>query len=98
MLKKSHFILKALLFSYFNKFRYYFLIIVSFIFISCGAGKAKKLASIQVNFLDDYIIPAEQFMGDEEIGGLSGIDFDGENYYVVCDAPSSPLRKRGAFK
>lgn len=90
MLKKSHFILKALLFSYFNKFRYYFLIIVSFTFISCGAGKAKKSASIQVNFLDDYIIPAKAFMEDEEIGGLSGIDFDGENFYVVCDAPSSP--------
>ena len=90
MPKKSHFILKALLFSLINKISRFFLIIVSFILLGCGAGKPKKSASIQLRLIDDYIIPDNQFIGNEKIGGLSGIDFDGEKFYVVCDAPSKP--------
>ncbi len=90
MLKDSHFSLKALLFYHFHKFQPLFLIILSFTFWSCGAGKASKSASIQFHLLDDYIIPAELYVEKTQIGGLSGIDFDGENYYVVCDNPSNP--------
>ncbi|MBW2961164.1 esterase-like activity of phytase family protein [Mesonia aestuariivivens] len=90
MLKKSHFILKALLYSYFHKTRILSLISVCLILIGCGAGKPKSSASIQINYLDDYIIPADFNFKRTRIGGLSGIDFDGKYYYVVCDSPSNP--------
>lgn len=90
MLKDSHFSLNALLFYCFQKFKPLSLIILCCALWSCGAGKASKSAIIQFNYLDDYIIPENLYFENTEIGGLSGIDFDGENYYVVCDNSSKP--------
>jgi len=66
------------------------LVIIFFTIISCGAGKPSKNNSLQIKFLDDYLIPANFTFQNTKVGGLSGIDYDGENYYVVSDHPSTP--------
>lgn len=45
----------------------------------------KNTFPFALHFLDDYTIPAQVFLDSTEIGGLSGIDFNGENYLLVSD-------------
>lgn len=88
--KKSHNYLNAMLFYYFRKNYLYLLACISLTFISCGAGKIPEDTSIKLQLLDDYIIPANFTFENSHVGGLSAIDYDGKNYYAVCDEGSKP--------
>ncbi|WP_339659960.1 esterase-like activity of phytase family protein [Croceibacter atlanticus] len=57
---------------------------------SCSSLKVSKTPAYKVNYLDDYIYPKQVFIDGNEIGGLSGIDYDGTKYYLICDQPSKP--------
>lgn len=71
---------------------YFFLLLtpISLIFSSCGVSKINKSATIQLRFLDEYVIPDNTTYEGTLVGGLSGIDYDGEFYYVIVDVPSNP--------
>lgn len=87
----SYFILKTLLFlKRFKKLEFPPLLIVCFLITGCHGAKIDKNASVQLRFLDEYVIPKNLVVSGTKIGGLSGIDFDGEHYYVICDLPSNP--------
>lgn len=57
---------------------------------SCGGSKVSNDTSIKLHYLDEYIIPEDLTFEGTKIGGLSDLDYDGENFYTVCDLPSSP--------
>ena len=58
-------------------------------FISC-VQTHKKSQKIELVFLDEYVLPANQIFNNTKIGGLSGIDFFDGNYYLVVDDSKLP--------
>ncbi|SDS37343.1 Uncharacterized conserved protein [Gillisia sp. Hel1_33_143] len=60
------------------------------ILTSCGTSKKISTENITLKFLDDYIIPADLEIDGTKVGGLSGIDYHNDNFYLVCDHPGNP--------
>lgn len=58
--------------------------------LSCGASKIAPDATYKVRFLDEYIIPENFEVEGTKVGGLSDLDYDGEDFYAIVDQPSSP--------
>ncbi len=69
-------------------------IVAVLITISC-LGCSKKL---QLNFLDEYIIPDTLSFHNFPVGGLSGIDYDGDNYFMVVDDAVHPRILKAAIQ
>lgn len=57
---------------------------------SCGTTKKIDYSNIQLNFLDDFVLPEILEIGGTKVGGLSGIDHYDGTYYLVCDHPGNP--------
>ncbi len=66
------------------------LITICQIFIGCAVTKKVQKDAIQVSFMDEYILPADLDFQDTRVGGLSGIDFENDKYFLVCDQSSDP--------
>lgn len=66
-----------------------FIITIS-VFGSCTSTRIAKNAELQIKYLDEYVIPDNLSYENTKVGGLSGIDFDGEKYYAVADDPKNP--------
>lgn len=67
-----------------------FFLLILLLTTACGTSKKIYDDSLQITFLDDFIIPANfQFEGTT-VGGLSGIEYDNGTYYLVCDHPGNP--------
>lgn len=62
---------------------------VLLIFISCSVQKTID-KGIKLKFLSEYVYPAKQEFQNTVIGGLSGIDFYKNNYFIVVDDPKTP--------
>lgn len=56
---------------------------------SCGSSKKITTDNITLNFIDDYIIPADLEIDGTKVGGLSGIDYYNDEFYIVCDHPGN---------
>ncbi|MCF8274116.1 MAG: esterase-like activity of phytase family protein [Flavobacteriaceae bacterium] len=58
--------------------------------LGCKSVKISNYKNLKVTFLSDYILPEDIFVNSTEVGGLSGIDFCNETYYLVCDDSNNP--------
>ncbi len=58
--------------------------------MGCGTSKKITTDSIELRFLDDYIIENDLMIEGTKVGGLSGIDYKDGTYYIVCDHPGNP--------
>ena len=67
------------------------LLILSFILSACGGARISESATVQLRFLDEYIIPKDLKVDENLIGGLSDLDYDGEYFYTVSDIPRNPM-------
>ena len=59
-------------------------------FMGCGTSKKIFTDSIELRFLDDYIIENDLMIEGTKVGGLSGIDYKDGTYYIACDHPGDP--------
>lgn len=57
----------------------------------CSTTKALKAPSHQIDFLDEYVLPAGYNYQNETFGGISGIDYKNGELIMVNDSPSNPL-------
>jgi len=57
---------------------------------SCGTSKKLTSKNVELRYLDDFILPSDLIIDGTKVGGLSGIDFYNDNYYLVCDHPANP--------
>ncbi len=57
---------------------------------SCGTSKELTSKNVELRYLDDYILPSDLIVDETKVGGLSGIDFHANKYYLVCDHPGNP--------
>jgi hypothetical protein len=62
------------------KFSFLFL---SLFLLNCSSTKNTNI--IKLRFIDEYVIPANTIYKNTLVGGLSGIDFHDNQYYVVSD-------------
>jgi len=46
--------------------------------------------TIQLKFLDEYVLPADTKLENTIVGGLSGIEYKNGKYYLISDQPSNP--------
>lgn len=74
----------------------YGVIITSIMLLFVGCSKqisvTKKVRQNQTKlmFLDEYVYPAKQELKSTVIGGVSGVDFYKNVYYIVVDDPQTP--------
>ncbi|CAM1366684.1 esterase-like activity of phytase family protein [Tenacibaculum xiamenense] len=64
--------------------KYVFLLIIGMCFLGC------KKNNIHVRFLDEYVLQDSSIFQKSIVGGLSGIDNYGGNYYFVVDDAREP--------
>lgn len=64
--------------------------LISMLLCSCGVSKIDRTVKYQVNFLDEYIYESTDSFKGNIIGGLSGIDYDGEKFILISDKSRSP--------
>ncbi|MFV1449729.1 esterase-like activity of phytase family protein [Maribacter sp. HS] len=62
------------------------------IITSCGGKKDSKKAenTINLRFVDEYVLPAESALNSTKVGGLSSIDYANGSYYLISDNTESP--------
>jgi len=58
--------------------------------VSCKSLSTSVARTPKINFLDEFIIPKGMKLEGTTIGGLSGIDYDGQQFYIICDDPKDP--------
>ncbi len=56
-----------------------------------GCTKAvKNSQEVKLQFLDEYILPNDMLVDSTLVGGLSGIDFYKDTFYIACDDKEKP--------
>jgi len=66
------------------------LLFCAFLICSCAVTRKIENDTIQLKFLDEYVLPANIEIDNTIVGGLSGIDYKNGNYYLVSDQSSQP--------
>lgn len=56
----------------------------------CAVLKPTASETLQIRFLDEYVLPDSLWVDEAPAGGFSDLDYDGTWFYTVCDLPSSP--------
>lgn len=64
--------------------------IVCLSLLGCKTAKLNPSADYQIKFLDEYILDDFSFFKNKEIGGLSGVDYNGEHFILISDKSKSP--------
>jgi len=57
--------------------------------MGCKTAKLDLSAAYQIKFLDEFILTQKSFK-NTEIGGLSGIDYNGEYFVLISDKSTNP--------
>ncbi|HET8854895.1 MAG TPA: esterase-like activity of phytase family protein [Salinimicrobium sp.] len=70
--------------------RYLTVLLLLVVLSACKSTRIGKTQNLQLQLLDDYIIPKDLKIGGTLVGGLSGIEFHDGKYYLVSDHPSQP--------
>jgi len=60
------------------------------VMISCRSIQKRSIENLQLKFLDEYILPENIVFDGTIVGGLSGIDYYNDTYYLVCDDSKNP--------
>jgi hypothetical protein len=74
------------------------LFITTLCLAGCGTSKRIITDSIELRFLDDYIIAEDLEIDGTKVGGLSGIDYKDGSYYIACDHPGNPRIYKSEIK
>ena len=71
-----------------KKLLYYLLI--SSITLSCAVSRKVHKDEIAINFVDEYILASDLSFENTPVGGLSGIDYKNDQFYLVSDQAANP--------
>lgn len=63
--------------------------LLALLFNGCSS-LPKEEQSIELVFLDEFVFPINKTLNNTKIGGLSGIDYENEIYYIVVDDSQAP--------
>ncbi|MBT8318508.1 MAG: esterase-like activity of phytase family protein, partial [Gramella sp.] len=67
-------------------FVYFLILLLS----SCAVTRKIENDSVEIRFLDEFVLPADSQLDNTVIGGLSGIDYKEGKYFLVSDQASNP--------
>lgn len=65
-------------------------ILIVFLLSSCKSTRIGNTRNVEVRFLDDYMIPEDLQVDGTLVGGLSGIDYHDDQFYLVSDDAANP--------
>ncbi len=65
-------------------------IIIVFLLFIFLIGCNKEKNKIKLKFIDEFVLEDSLYFQNTLVGGLSGIDYDGENFYLVVDDSTNP--------
>lgn len=57
----------------------------------CSLTRVGDSSPYAISFLDEYILDDNLLLEDQKIGGLSGIDYDGNNFVLISDHSKKPI-------
>jgi len=57
---------------------------------ACKSADISNHKSLKVSFLSEYVLPEQILVDETLVGGLSGIDYYKDTYYLVCDDSNNP--------
>lgn len=63
----------------------------AFLCFSCGVTRMNPERNLKFKLLDEYVISPKTYFNDEEIGGLSGIDYKNGKLLLVDDRSAKPI-------
>ncbi|RPD95979.1 esterase-like activity of phytase family protein [Aureibaculum marinum] len=66
--------------------------------LSCKTLKGTSQDKLQLKYLDEYIIPENILVDETLVGGLSGIDYANNTYYLICDDAKNPRYYKAEIK
>ncbi|APG59975.1 esterase-like activity of phytase family protein [Christiangramia salexigens] len=66
------------------------IVISSLLLLGCAMTNRLSNENIEIDFLDEHILPADLIYENTKVGGLSGIDYYNGSYYLVSDQASNP--------
>ncbi len=68
------------------------LLLLSTVILCCKNHKTLQQKSLEIKYLDEYILYNDTIFKEAKIGGLSGIEYHKEKgiYYIVCDDAKNP--------
>ncbi len=67
-----------------------FAVLLTVSLVGCKSTKIGATDNLQLRFLDDHVIAKDLKVGGTLVGGLSGIDFQEDRFFMVSDQPSNP--------
>lgn len=67
-----------------------YLISLSCGFFSCAVSTKIHKEDIAMRFLDEQILPNDLVYKNTKVGGLSGIDYQNDKWFLICDDSSNP--------
>lgn len=65
-------------------------LIFCLIFFSCKSIDVKLSDELKLQFLDEFVLADDIMVDGTLVGGLSGIDYHNEKFYLVCDDSYNP--------
>lgn len=57
--------------------------------IGCASSRIDN-SNVKLTYLDEYVLDNKLMIDGNEVGGLSGIDYNEGEYYLICDQASKP--------
>ena len=75
------------------KYKFSYILLLLVVFLSC-----KKSSKLQLKFVDEFIVEDSLVFKNTLVGGISGIDFAENQYYMVIDDASNPRVLVGNIK
>ncbi|TRO65311.1 esterase-like activity of phytase family protein [Christiangramia sabulilitoris] len=66
------------------------LVIIPFLLSSCAVTRKVDNDTVEIQFLDEYVLPSNTKLESTLVGGLSGIDYRNGKYFLVSDQASNP--------
>ncbi|MGZ0015236.1 esterase-like activity of phytase family protein [Yeosuana sp. AK3] len=57
---------------------------------ACKSADISNHKNLKVSFLSEYVLPEHILVDETLVGGLSGIDYYKDTYYLVCDDSNNP--------
>lgn len=67
-----------------------YLSLATLIFTGCAVSRKINNENIEIKFLDEYVLPHNLKFQNSMVGGLSGIDYENNRFYLVSDQASAP--------
>jgi hypothetical protein len=66
--------------------------------VGCSVSKLNEDSTYSLKFLDEYIVEDNASIDGHQVGGLSGIDYNGQDFILISDHSKKPVLYKAAIE